>query len=412
MQRLGGAVILMQQNLNDVIFLHTKHSDFEQIVKIKPLDIFSEIVIDFLNQLSGKLLADYRARKFPDVVTFAFWCRKSNILNLKKMYHDNQVRTGRGIVFHITPSNIPVNFAYSLVAGMLAGNINIVRVPSKDFEQTQIICEQFIELFQHDKFADLAEKLVLLKYERDSIATEYLSSLCDVRIIWGGDQAISQIRNCSIPARSFDITFADRYSLCVINADFYINEKKPREIANLFYNDTFLFDQNACSAPHLIIWLGEDKNIENSKNAFWGNLHSLVKEKYNLEAIAVVDKLTAMYRQVIEYDHIKIINTEDNYFVRINLECLQPNIYEYKAYSGYFCEFSTQDLNDIANIITRKYQTLSYYGLTYEQLKDFKLKNRLLGIDRMVPIGQTTDFSLTWDGYDLINSLSCICDIK
>ena len=28
------------------------------------------------------------------------------------------------------------------------------------------------------------------------------------------------------------------------------------------------------------------------------------------------------------------------------------------------------------------------------------------GVDRIVPIGRTMDFSLMWDGYDLIRSMS------
>ena len=30
---------------------------------------------------------------------------------------------------------------------------------------------------------------------------------------------------------------------------------------------------------------------------------------------------------------------------------------------------------------------------------------KLLGIDRVVPFGKTTDFDLIWDGYDLIYTL-------
>ena len=35
------------------------------------------------------------------------------------------------MIFHITPSNIPTNFAYSFIFGLLTGNSNIVKVPTK-----------------------------------------------------------------------------------------------------------------------------------------------------------------------------------------------------------------------------------------------------------------------------------------
>ena len=44
-----------------------------------------------------------------------------------------------GLVFHITPSNIPTNFAYSLLFGLLTGNSNIIKVPTKIFPQIEII---------------------------------------------------------------------------------------------------------------------------------------------------------------------------------------------------------------------------------------------------------------------------------
>ena len=48
---------------------------------------------------------------------------------------------GRGKVLHIAPSNVPMNFAYSFAFGLLSGNINLVRLPSKEFAQIRILCD-------------------------------------------------------------------------------------------------------------------------------------------------------------------------------------------------------------------------------------------------------------------------------
>jgi hypothetical protein len=45
-------------------------------------------------------------------------------------------------------------------------------------------------------------------------------------------------------------------------------------------------------------------------------------------------------------------------------------------------------------------------------LKDFILKNKLQGIDRVVPVGQALDISFFWDGYDLNRILTRVVDIK
>ena len=116
-------------------------------VEIKPLPVYSRLVCEFLDDLSRMLRNDSQAKRFPDIMTFAFWCRKGNINKLKENYQGPFQRVGRGLVFHVAPSNVPINFAFSLVFGMLAGNANIVRVSEKDFAQTEIVCRAIRSLF-------------------------------------------------------------------------------------------------------------------------------------------------------------------------------------------------------------------------------------------------------------------------
>ena len=79
---------------------------------------------------------------------------------------------------------------------------------------------------------------------------------------------------------------------------------------------------------------------------------------------------------------------------------------------GFFYEFETRNLKKIAKYINNKYQTLSYYGLEKEKLKNFVLENNLSGIDRIVPVGQALEISLNWDGYDINSSLTRVVEIK
>ena len=55
---------------------------------------------------------------------------------------------GRGLAYHIAPSNIPINFAYSLVFGLLSGNTNIVRLSSKNFIQIKLLCDLFFKILK------------------------------------------------------------------------------------------------------------------------------------------------------------------------------------------------------------------------------------------------------------------------
>jgi hypothetical protein len=399
----------MQHDFNDINVLFPAKLDLEEIKQMGAIQPFDESATGFLNALSQELNTDLRTRAFPDVATFAFFCRKANILQMKEKYNlKNKFRLGRGIVFHVAPSNVPVNFAWSLLCGILSGNVNIVRVPTREFQQVSIICETIAKIAKEEIYKDIVQRIYLVRYDRQNTAvTSLFSSVCDVRMIWGGDETISVIRQNPLPARSFDITFADRYSMCIINADSYCDEAHPEMVASGFYNDTYLFDQNACTAPHLLIWTGSVENVKKSKEIFWSLLYREVKEKYGeIQPVIAVDKLTALYSQAIHLDKVHKITSEDNFLWRIQIDSLPKDIDKFRCSCGYFTEYQTQSLFELNGIVNRKYQTLAYYGYSKEYLLDFIKKTHLSGIDRIVPIGHTMDFSLTWDGYDLIDTLS------
>ncbi len=410
MRRSADVVIRMQQNSENIRLLYPDQVDWDAWRSQKPDVPYSEAVVSFLDELSSALLHDKRAKSYPDVMTFAFFCRKANVMRCKNQTSIEGLRLGRGVLFHVAPSNVPINFAFSLVAGLLAGNRNVVRVSSKEFPQVALVVDHLKSFSDTNRWPSVLQRIALVQYDRGDQATSFFSSFCQVRIIWGGDATINQIRKSQIPARSFDVTFADRYSIAAFNAN-EMSDESLSSLASSFYNDTYLFDQNACSAPHLVVWLGSAKNIETVRPIFWKTLHDIVKEKYNFQPVMSVDKLAAFYRQAVSMP-MKRVETEDNLLVRVRLDNLSESIEDYKCTGGYFSEYIADNLDEVAKIVNNKYQTLAYYGFKKEDLEEFVSRNQLLGIDRIVPIGATTDFSFVWDGYDLIRTLSRVITIK
>ena len=408
MRKSADVVIPMQPSSNYSL-LYPRQIEWESYVQQKPDVPFADNVIEFLNALSGALLKDRMSRLYPDAITFAFFCRKANLMALKDKYSSaDALRMGRGILFHIAPSNVPINFGYSLVAGLLAGNNNIVRVSSKQFPQVDLIIKHLHELKEGGKHEEVAKRIALVRYDRTSDASAFFSSICNVRVIWGGDATIQTIRQNAIPARSFDVCFADRYSIAAIHPDAIMaaSDAEMKKLTEAFYNDTYLFDQNACSAPHTIFWL-RTAGLEAAKNRFWSAVHEHVAQKYEFQAVMSVDKLTAFYRQAACMD-VRKQEMPDNVVVRSELAELPKNIEEFRCACGYFSEYTVHSLDEIAPIVSIKYQSLGYFGFSREELVEFVVRNRFQGLDRVVPIGETTAFSLTWDGYNLIEMFSRI----
>ena len=376
----------------------------EEYGSVSPLPPFSQEVCSFLGSLSSMLMKHPQARNYPDVITFGFFCRQANTEQLRSRY-EGQIydRLGRGLSFHIAPSNVPVNFAYSMAAALLAGNACVVRASSKPFAQTDIICGCIRELLAQERYSAMAEYVTVVRYPRSRDINDMLSSLCDVRVIWGGDATVREVRCSPLPPRSIDITFSDRYSIAVFDAEAVLSAKPS--LAHDFYNDTYLYDQNACTSPRLIYWLGSEEICERAAEHFWDMVHEHILGRYDPEPVISVDKFTAACRLAVSQD-TRVIPMPDQLISRLRVKSLSRELEKYRCAGGSFIEYQDTSLDALEGLVSPELQTVSYYGDLSGRLRSFVTERRLNGIDRIVPVGKTADFDTVWDGYDLILQMS------
>ncbi|MCD8016095.1 MAG: hypothetical protein LUG99_23665, partial [Lachnospiraceae bacterium] len=357
------------------------------------LEPFSEETVRFLSDVSKKLLSSPMAKTYPDVVTFAFWIRKASLEKMKNRFADDFLRLGRGIVFHVAPSNVPVNYAYSLVAGLITGNANVVRIPSKEFPQVDVINKAISESL--DDHEEMKPYIALVRYGHDAEVSKALTSTADVRVIWGGDNTIGEFRKFPLKPRATEVTFADRYSLAVIDADVYMDMEDKKRVANDFFNDTYLTDQNACTSPRVVVWMG--RRIEEAKKLFWDHLHEHLIGKYEIQGVQIVNKLTSAYlAAVCRIGSIKE-KSDDNLIVRVRVNSLDAELMDLKDNSGYFFEYHCNDIMELQDICDdTRCQTVSYIGS--KEIFTELIKSGIKGVDRIVPVGKTMDFDMIWDG--------------
>lgn len=361
-----------------------------------PLAAFDDEICEFLAELSSTILKNKKF--FADLYSFGFYIRAQNIKKIKLEYKNFLI--GRGLCFHITPSNVPLNFAFSYIFALLAGNSNIVRLPSKDFEQNNIFCDFLKSILPKYPKANL--RTTFVKYERDDEISKYFSSIADARMIWGGDETISKFRSLQVKPRCIDITFANRNSFAIIDSEAikYASQTEMKRLANDFYNDTYLMDQNACSSPKLVLWLNASND---AKQRFWDFVAEVVKEKYNIADISCINKYTklceqASKKEIIDFEHYKNLL----YRVKIN----RPSKCCYDVDSGFFYECDLDGFGGILEFLNSKFQTITYFGVNAIALRDFLANNGARGIERIVKIGKALDIRHIWDGHDIIRELS------
>ena len=373
---------------------------------------FNKIIIEFLDDLS-KILDHANTSNYTDVKALSFYCRKNNILNLKKKhFNEDRIRFGLGLLFHITPSNIPTNFAYSLIFGLLTGNSNLVKVPTKEFREIEIICQSLNKLIKRKKYIKIKNMISIVRYDDYENFTRKYSGMCDGRMIWGGNKTISEVKKYPVKINNIDITFSDRYSISLINLDKFLklSSFKKKLLVQRFYNDTYDVDQNACSSPHIILWTGDYK--KKTDNIFWSLLDTHVKKKYNPPMISSIDNYEKYVVDSIDSKNVKNIKKLGSSLYVATIKKLKNNIIIDKTKWGYFYECHIQNLNELKFFTDRNLQTITYFGFTKKFIKSFFSSNNLTGIDRIVPIGQALNIDLVWDGYDLSKILTREIEIK
>lgn len=373
---------------------------------------FHPLIIDFILDFSNELKRRDKIYKYPELMYLISWTSKKKIESLKKSFVDKDLRFGRGLIFHVCPSNVPTNFIYSFFFGLLSGNSNITKIPSKSFIEKKIIIEVINFLFNKKKYLKLKKSNFFIEYSNNNENTIKISSICDGRVLWGGDKTINEIRKIFIPERSVEVTFPDRYSICIINSNQIKKENNAniKFIANKFFYDSYSSNQLSCNSPHFIFWIG-DKNIK-FQNMFWQELDKIVQKKFYFDDIHVSDKYTNLIENIILYKDFKKIKKYKNNLYILDFNNKNYKIEDIRGINGTFFQINISNIKKLEKYISQKCQTLSYFGFTKKELEFFVSDNQLRGIDRIVPIGKSLGIDVKWDGYDIIKTLSRIITIE
>lgn len=381
---------------------------------------FCDERIAFLDHVSKALRADKRSRDYADVLSLAFFLREASMTEQKARFLDRSAgedtrRCGVGTVFHIAPSNVAVNFAYSFAAGFITGNRNLVRLPSRRFTQTDIICDAVRRALA--AFPQFAREVFFFRYPRGAVWNDRFSATCDARIVWGGDETVSALAASPLKPGAVRIDFADRFSLAIIDASAYRADTEREEtlaarIAHDFYNDTYLTDQDACTSPHLIVWLGREDDVRIAQARFYEALLQQVQARYPLQAVHCVDKLTNALLGTAKAQPGTLQHSapEDPRLIRVCVnadridDSLATLLQAHRGHAGFFYDHRTDEIRRIAGLFNRRTQTVALYG--EKALLAPVSETASCSIRRIAPFGHTMDFDLVWDGIDLTQTLT------
>ncbi|MDB4763598.1 hypothetical protein OAG38_07645 [Akkermansiaceae bacterium] len=374
--------------------------------------IFQDRIIDFFDELSKKILKEKRSKDYPDLINFAFFIRKGNINLERENYSIKELssRKGIGTALLIAPSNVPLNFAFSLVTTLLAGNNNIVRVSDKQFSQVDLFLELLNEFKIARRFTEILDRIKIVSYPRGAKWTNKLSENVNIRLIWGGDETVNFFKSVKTKIRCKDLYFSNRYSCCVFNTEEIskLSCKELEMVYQKFYNDTYLNDQNACSSPKSIFWYGDLLLGQKCSNIFWIGLAKFLKDNYEISDHQILEKVFNFSSIAINYPNMfNVKRFSESLIVLTSTSKLIPeNLDRNQCNSGLFKEFFIDDFELIFESSNSSFQTLVHSGFSVEELNGLHKTFKGKGYERFVPLGKSQNFSFRWDGIDLIRHQS------
>ncbi|MEU3405233.1 acyl-CoA reductase [Streptomyces sp. NPDC006670] len=157
-----------------------------------------------------------------------------------------------GLVAHIAPGNAATVAPLSIVEGLLAGNVNVLKTSGADSLFTQHLAAELAAL---DPTGALAARVIVLRFP--SARQEWLRLMCapaDAVAVWGGEDAVQGVA-AHVPAGCRLVEWGHRISFAYLTGDVWSDPLTLEALAD----DVCRYEQQACSSPQVVYLDTEDE---------------------------------------------------------------------------------------------------------------------------------------------------------
>ena len=386
----------------DYVVSHTNR--WQQVAEQQNVLPFDADVLGFINDFSACLMRSPEAKQFSELVALGFWLRHGNIKALQKQAPDELIQP-LGLVVHYTPANVDTMFIYSWICALLLGNNNIVRIASQQSPAQQRLFDLLSQLMAMEKHLNIAKRNCFVRYPKEDSVGKSIAEKADGRVIWGGDDSVTAIRSMTVKADCRDIIFADRYSISLINGAAVATQQDVKTLAERLQRDSFAFDQQACSSPRVVFWLGctsFQPSLLDELDKLMGEQDVPLNTRNNHLVFSQLVKSSARSTRIFKHRHCRIIQVDS----------LTEQYVQWHTGGGMYLLVDIDDVSEIAFNVSEKLQTLSYWGVDKSELLKLARNPSIKGLSRVVPVGQALDFGVLWDGYNVFSQLCRTIDIR
>lgn len=376
-----------------------------------PLDC----IVQILDAFGKNLIRDPDLVAIPGLPYLSLWLRKENLNSivqanfLKVSNSDNEIGISprismfpvpRGIVCHWIAENIPYLGVFSLVLATLAKNASILKISpelGKVFSLLLNRLEKTNVLYNGAVVSGkcISRSVAVVSFPgKNREISEAFSLVADCRIVYGSEDAVQTISMLAHRVHCETIVYGPKYSFVVFDKESITSSEFPSQLDSLA-NDIVLFNQVACSSPHVVFCEKNEININ--------TIAHLLKNAF--------DRLPDhRYGQLHEGTVVGVINTRGRYMLDENREilcssdmkwtiCINHDLSLEEPVQGR-CIFlkEVEDFGQILDLITRKVQTVSLAMENSERREAFLRELAYRGVDRVMTPGTMHEYTQPWDG--------------
>lgn len=391
--------LLKDMKVDEIVDLFDEISKYlsSKNCQIKDLLVKNELgfIIFWLKKSNIKKILDLNFEDYKLLDSPKYLSKKGSIIYAKPL----------GLAVHWIAGNVPILGVISLFQTVLTKNKSIVKVPeSFKFILSDILIDIKESNFFNRKIKDnlniLLDSILVLYISRDDLASqEEISKISDIRVAWGGLEAVENIVGLPKKLNTRDIIFGPKISVSFITKNSIKNKKDLVTLSKGIADDVFAFNQAGCNAPHNIIL---EKGFKFSFQEFI-NILKIEFEKKTNKAIINIDPMLTFNLLVRKFlyqsDECKKVhqgkNNQWNIFVNHSekIEALDQPIFSRNIFIS-----KVSSIEELGKLLPINIQSI---GLKVEESLKVNVIKTLsnYGADRFPEIGKMSLYQHPWDGY-------------
>lgn len=314
----------------------------------------------------------------------------------------------RGLVCHWMAGNVQILGLFALVQCMMTKNVNLLKVSSHDDGVFAGLLSAFegLTYTTPDGYTisgdDLLKTIAVVYFSRNAVKLgEMMSKNADVRIAWGGREAVETVAGYPSKYDCETVIFGPKLSFAVVSKEMLTDEQSAKKLARRVSVDVSVFDQTGCASAHNLF-------IEKGGAVTPQRFCEILNESMRKTEIQIPkpgmspEQVAAVYSVRGVYDFCGIATGSDtmSYSVLLddNDELHKP------VYSRVLFVHAVDSIMQAVKHVTDDIQTIGIEA-TKEQAVAFAEAATPKGAVRFPQIGRMLNFEMPWDGIVLIDRL-------